>query len=302
MANLPRFGRARQRLPAVPPPVPAAAQPAVEPRYQILPFATTITTPAPASPRRESPRPLSSPPKKATSPFASPKYGDSGTRLDRSPAAKATMSPPDSVRDKYFERRNGETTPPLSPAKSRRAKTPPLSPLALPRNQVFTGNGTTAQPRVQPEVETKGIVYNKTIEKPSKSNRSSGEYGSSKSHQKKQKPEVIKLKGHNVGAVMEINKSSTGYHLGGETLKKNETEDVGDVHGYGHEDKKTETKKKEPPITAFMNSNFQSVNNSLLFDSSCNHRDPGLHLAFPDAVDGDGAIVDGQKSYKPKRQ
>lgn len=139
MANLPRLGRTRQRLSSVPPPVPAAAQPAVEPKYETMPYATSITTPAPASPRRESPRPLSSPSKKATSPFAS--------RVDRSPAAKATRSPPDSIGDKYLERRNGETTPPLTPAKSRPAKTSPLSPLALPRSQVITGNGTTAQPR-----------------------------------------------------------------------------------------------------------------------------------------------------------
>lgn len=154
--------------------------------------------------------------------------------------------------------------------------------------------------RVQPEVETKGIVYNKAAdEKPSKSNRQS-EHGSGKSvHQKQQKPGVMKLKGHNVGAVMEVNKSSAGYRLGGETLKKKETEDDGDVDGYGHEDKKTGTKKK-PPISAFMNSNFQSVNNSLLFDSSCQHRDPGLHLSFPNAADGGGAVVDGDKSYKPK--
>lgn len=158
MANLPRIGRTRQRLSAVAPPVLSAAQPTAEPKSEILPFSSTTiqtlqpleptSTPAPSSPLRESPRPLPSPPKKATSPFASPKYGASLTRVDSPPAAKTTRSPPDSPTNKYLERRNnGETTPPQSPAKSRRIQTPPLSPLALPRSQVSSGNGTKTQPR-----------------------------------------------------------------------------------------------------------------------------------------------------------
>lgn len=157
--------------------------------------------------------------------------------------------------------------------------------------------------RIQPEVEKKSIVYNKTVEKPV--DRPS-EYGSGKPHEKQKAAESINLAGHNVGAVMEIDKSSVGHRLGGETVRKNETEG-GDVGRDGNEEKKKEEKKKKEkkekkekkvPMTAFMNSNFQSVNNSVLYDSSCSHRDPGLHLKFADAADGDGAAVDGRKSYK----
>ncbi|XP_038879417.1 proline-rich receptor-like protein kinase PERK8 [Benincasa hispida] len=307
MANLPRIGRTRQRPSAVAPPLLAAVQPTAEPKPEISPFAPTSiqtqpiepTTPAPASPLRQSPRLITSPPKKATSPFASPKYGDSLTRVDSPPAAKATRSPPDSPTNKYLETRNGETTPPLSPAKSRRTKTPPLSPLTLPRTPVISWDETTALPRTQPVVETKGIVYNKAVEKPTKTDRPS-EYGSGKPHQKQQATaEVINLNGHNVGAVMEINKSSDGYRLGGETVKNKETKGGGVHHGHKEKNKGA---KIVPPVTAFMNTNFQSINNSILYDSSCNHHDPGLHLSLPESVDGDGATVYGHKSYKPNRQ
>ncbi|XP_022975714.1 uncharacterized protein LOC111475772 [Cucurbita maxima] len=100
---------------------------------------------------------------------------------------------------------------------------------------------------------------------------------------------------------MEIDKLSASHRLGGETVRKNKTEG-GDGGRDGNEEKKKkekkDKKKKKVPMTAFMNSNFQSVNNSVLYDSSCNHRDPGLHLKFADAADGDGAAVDGRKNYK----
>lgn len=147
---------------------------------------------------------------------------------------------------------------------------------------------------VLPEVEKKSVLYNKTVEKPAKSGRPS-EHGSGKPPQ----AEVINLTGHNVGAVMEINQSSAK-HSAGEIIKKKESEtELGGAH-HGNDERKTGAKKGLPG-TAFMNSNFQSVNNSVLYDSSCSHRDPGLHLAFSDTADGgDGAIVDGHnKNYKP---
>ena len=54
------------------------------------------------------------------------------------------------------------------------------------------------------------------------------------------------------------------------------------------EEKNLKTKDKShkgmpmnaPPLSAFMNSNVQGVNNSLVFQSSCTHHDPGVHLSL----------------------
>lgn len=152
MANLPRFGR-RQRLPVAAPPVPAAAQPAAEPKPEILAFAlgtqtlqplepnpaAAATATAPASPLITSPPRLPSPAKNAMSPSASPKYGASVTRV--------ASPPPFSPANKYSDWIIGQTVPAQSPEKSRRATSPPLSPLALPRTQVTSGDGTAAQHR-----------------------------------------------------------------------------------------------------------------------------------------------------------
>ncbi|XP_022950117.1 wiskott-Aldrich syndrome protein family member 2-like [Cucurbita moschata] len=246
--------------------------------------------PEPASPLKSSPHWLPSPAKKPMSPIASPKYGSSVTRVPSPPPPKdELLSPPVSPAKKYPDRWIAQTSPLQSPSRSlRTSPPPPPPPLALPPTQFTAVNGTTTQPKIQPEIEQKSIVYNKTVEKPAKFDRAS-EYGSGKPHEKQKAAEAINLAGHNVGAVMEIDKSSVGHRLGGETVR-------GSVRDGNEEKKKKE--KKELPMTAFTNSNFQSVNNSVLYGSSCNHRDPGLHLKFADAADGDGAAADGRKNYK----
>ncbi|KAG7028529.1 hypothetical protein SDJN02_09710 [Cucurbita argyrosperma subsp. argyrosperma] len=289
MSNFPRFGLSRQRPSMAAPPVLPTTLPAAELKPETQPFYKRSQSLQPAE--------------KPTSPIASPKYGPSVTRVPSPPPPKDELSPPVSPAKKYPDRLS-QTSPLQSPSRSLRTSPPPPPPLALPPTH-FTAavNRTTTQPRIQPEVEKKSIVYNKTVERPVKSDRLS-EYGSGKPHEKQKAAESINLAGHNVGAVMEIDKSSVGHRLGGETVRKNETEG-GDLGRDGKEEKKKkekkekkETKEKKVPMTAFMNSNFQSVNNSVLYDSSCSHRDPGLHLKFADAADGDGAAVDGRKNYK----
>ncbi|KAG6597060.1 hypothetical protein SDJN03_10240, partial [Cucurbita argyrosperma subsp. sororia] len=280
MSNFPRFGLSRQRPSLMAPPVlptslPAAPLDPIEPPKPVL------------LSRKSPPRWLTSPEEKPTSPIASPEYGSSVTRVPSPPPAKDQLSPPVSPAKKYPDRWIAQTSPLQSPSRSLRTSPPP-PPFALPPTQFTAVNGTTTQPKIQPEVEKKSFVYNKTVEKPAKSDWTS-EYGSGKPHEKQKVTEAINLAGHNVGAVMEIDKSTVGHRLGGETVR-------GGVRDGNEEKKKKE--KKEVPMTAFMNSNFQSVNNSVLYGSSCNHRDPGLHLKFADAADGDGATVDGRKNYK----
>ena len=47
---------------------------------------------------------------------------------------------------------------------------------------------------------------------------------------------------------------------------------------------KTENKMgtPSPPMSAFVNSNVQAVNNSILFNTSLTHHDPGVHVFFSD--------------------
>lgn len=277
MANLPRFGRAWQRISAARP-APAAAQPASEPEPEILSLAPTTQSLQPFEPN---PPPvaawISSPAKKALSPAVSPKYNATVTRVASPPVSPSRKSP---------DRRHSIS--PNSYQKTVKPTTPPLSPLALPKS----ANVTAIQSRILPEVEKKIGPYKKPVEKVDRQT----EYGSGKPPQK---AEAINLAGHNVGAVMEVKQFSD--KRGGEVIKKIETES--DVR-HGNDEGKTAGAKEKGdratgfPMTPYMNSNFQEVNNSVMYSSSCSGRDPGLHLDFSGESKDDGAIVDGGEKSK----
>lgn len=77
---------------------------------------------------------------------------------------------------------------------------------------------------------------------------------------------VITIAGDNKGAIMELspsrkNKGNPRAWSDGENSAK------------GHNDYK-------PPMSATMNSNVQGVNNSIIFNASCTHHDPGVHLSL----------------------
>ncbi|XP_023521993.1 uncharacterized protein LOC111785865 [Cucurbita pepo subsp. pepo] len=130
-------------------------------------------------------------------------------------------------------------------------------------------------PRIPSPVQQKSVLYQKTTsEKPAKTDHRASEYSSGKPQQKQthqQQSDVINIKGENVGAVMHITQSSDAT----ETHKKKPTV------SYSSENEKDSNKSSSNmPGKSFMNSNFQGVNNSILYNSSLSHRDPGLHLAF----------------------
>lgn len=54
------------------------------------------------------------------------------------------------------------------------------------------------------------------------------------------------------------------------------------------------------PTRAFMNSNVQGINNSIVYNTSLTHHDPGVHLAFSRKPGGDGfeakSLVNGRHS------
>jgi hypothetical protein len=49
--------------------------------------------------------------------------------------------------------------------------------------------------------------------------------------------------------------------------------------------------KSSFPMAAYMNSNVQCVNNSLLYHASCSHHDPGVRLSLSKKPFGEGYHV-----------
>ncbi|KAJ8650620.1 hypothetical protein MRB53_003643 [Persea americana] len=102
---------------------------------------------------------------------------------------------------------------------------------------------------------------------------------------------VITLAGENKGACMELGFPSSLLQnkkkpetIGTVRLRQQQVEED-DAQGNGTKMEKKNGKgansTKAPPVaSAFVNSNVQSVNNSIVFHASCTHGDPGVHLAF----------------------
>lgn len=109
---------------------------------------------------------------------------------------------------------------------------------------------------------------------------------------------IITIAGENKGAIMELGKSSstpTGWtihkhHHTSSDLKAgagSDSSSSGGEEGKGkgsHKKKekcdKSNKKGMEMPMKAFMNSNVQGVNNSILYDTCVSHHDPGVHLSL----------------------
>ncbi|OIT40748.1 PREDICTED: extensin-like [Nicotiana attenuata] len=103
---------------------------------------------------------------------------------------------------------------------------------------------------------------------------------------------VLTLAGENKGAIMELSPSRKTYspqshQKQGSPKAWSSSEDDGEKSG-SESGRKRENKmpNKSLPMTAFMNSNVQGVNNSILHNASCTHHDPGVHLVFARKTNG----------------
>lgn len=113
---------------------------------------------------------------------------------------------------------------------------------------------------------------------------------------------VLTLAGENKGAIMELSPSRKTYSP--QSLQKKgipkawSSEDDGEKSGSESGKKGDRMQNKSLPMTAFMNSNVQGVNNSILHNASCTHHDPGVHLVFSRKTNGSNGfhIKGGQKS------
>lgn len=149
------------------------------------------------------------------------------------------------------------------------------------------------------------MIY-KAIEKATTKSDRYPETGKTTSSQKQQqqKPNAINISGENLGAVMEIVQSPK--REGGHIIRKKESRgstlhsnDQNNEHSKDQKGKEATSSSSSSslPANTFLNSNFQSVNNSLLYNASLAHRDPGLHLAFARNPAGDRFAADDKKHH-----
>ncbi|OIW17234.1 hypothetical protein TanjilG_02523 [Lupinus angustifolius] len=207
-----------------------------------------------------------------------------------------------------------------SPIHSPRLKptAPPPSPLILPPSQF---NSETKIPK---EAEQKTVLVQKTVEKPkqwlngngTELHRESWNHGKGKDietneigyHKKVSALDsegsgmkVITIAGENRGAYMELVHSHKQHEpkylhkKGNDSSKINgdgvESEGLssGGEESSGRKDKNHKGKTTSSfPMAAYMNSNVQCVNNSLLYHASCSHHDPGVRLTLSKKPHGEG--------------
>ncbi|KAF5451788.1 hypothetical protein F2P56_026860 [Juglans regia] len=102
---------------------------------------------------------------------------------------------------------------------------------------------------------------------------------------------VITIAGENKGAFMELiqskkkheavvdkkgNDKTQSHGSESESIRSSSDKEGNPKKEKGHRGKVTGSK----PMSSFMNSNVQSVNNSILYNCSCTHHDPGVHLSL----------------------
>lgn len=105
---------------------------------------------------------------------------------------------------------------------------------------------------------------------------------------------VLTLAGENKGAIMELSPSRKTYSprsLQNKGSPKSwSSEDDGEKSGSESGRKGDKMQNKSLPMTAFMNSNVQGINNSILHNASCTHHDPGVHLVFSRKTNGSNGL------------
>ncbi|KAF3652353.1 putative EG45-like domain containing protein-like [Capsicum annuum] len=195
----------------------------------------------------------------------------------------------------------------------------PPSPLKLPPSQL------ELESRIPPQVDQKSVVVHETTRSNANSNHAMQTTRNGKTVEngkreavKKDKGgqqkasnsdssddfgmSVLTLAGENKGAIMELSPSRKTYSP--QSLQKKgipkawSSEDDGEKSGSESGKKGDRMQNKSLPMTAFMNSNVQGVNNSILHNASCTHHDPGVHLVFSRKTNGSNGfhIKGGQKS------
>ncbi|KAG9133589.1 hypothetical protein Leryth_027306 [Lithospermum erythrorhizon] len=279
------------------------------PQSPVAPKPQTITSVISASPTRESSSmgnsfikksylepsttPTTSPMRKVSAP--SPEARTLLGSRSPPPSEPLPTAVPDGVYTPTSSPRDGKTlskTPPQSTLI--RPLSHPPSPLTLPPAQIKTA--INHEPSTFPKDQTTVITQERngkpkvmprvpdTYEFMETTYKYIGQDGEGKdAHEKITDAEqsgtrVIRLAGENHGAIMELSPSRTKGNRNGRK--------TGTDYGKGNEEESSNKKNNKsmaiqaPPLTAFMNSNVQGMNNSIVYNTSCTHNDPGVHLSF----------------------
>lgn len=161
------------------------------------------------------------------------------------------------------------------------AQIKPMSPLKLPK-PAQTMSDSEPEPKIP--IDQKKVVFQETTD------RSRG-YIPARHHEYKQsEPDeygmsVLTLAGENKGAIMDLSPARKKYGFNGSPQKLQTEQSDAEKSGSGSDNESRPKNRngmgrRSLPMTAFMNSNVQAVNNSILHNTTCSHHDPGIHLIF----------------------
>ncbi|TKY61225.1 laccase-1 protein [Spatholobus suberectus] len=322
MANPPQvrpwFRLASIRSTAAPAPAPAPAQ---EPRTTLgLPAFRTAS--APSSPQThptQPPQEPSSQPNKFSSSSLPTSPVHKGTVTTSSPArsppeksARVPVPVPSPTHSPKTIKQTGRS--PMQSPNNNKPTAPLPSPLTLPPPQLKT------EPKIPEQAEPKTVLVQKTIDRPKPrhngANESHKNHGNAKHvpgkeseskekgvHRKLSDSEdsgmrVITIAGENRGAYMELTQSPKKQEPKHLHKKGNTNINVDGVESESSSAEEGKVSKKDKnhkgrtassfPMAAYMNSNVQCVNNSLLYHTSCSHHDPGVRLSLSKKPFGEG--------------
>ncbi|OAY48964.1 arp2/3 complex-activating protein rickA [Manihot esculenta] len=283
--------------PAAPQPRPPLARPAFRPAGESPSPPTQPQGPTPARPGGGVGSVPTSPALRASAPSAS---------LPTSPARTTTARVPSPEPSPRTIKPSVQSPPQVTKPKP---TTPPPSPLILPSAKIRAEAGNEAM--IPLEAEQKTVLVQKTIDKPKplpkdsdsernlvdalktsisqdrKQEASKDAQTKEKGQRKKTSPDskdrsmrVITIAGENKGAFMEVTRSPNKKHV----FEGNQWRSYSSSGEEGKPKMKDEGHKGRTvaytPMGAFINSNVQGVNNSILYESSCTLHDPGVHLAI----------------------
>ncbi|CAH8387007.1 unnamed protein product [Eruca vesicaria subsp. sativa] len=303
----------RQQQPPSPPrqrpPPPRQQQPPSPPRQRPPP---PRQQQPPSPPRQRTPpppqerSPYHSPPSRHMSPPTPPKSASPSPPTP--PPRWSYTPPPPSLKEVQEALPPRKPTSPPSPAHSTRSlkteseasrKAPlprALSPYSLPPPQLHSERETTQKNILTAEKTSQ-------LQEPNHHNHNHNHQGNNTKKMPRQpsysesenimRSRVITIAGENKGAVMEILRSPSSNKTGGVgthpskgfqgTREKGRRLQSSSSSSDEGEGKKKTTKNHNAnstnlPMKAFMNSNVQMINNSIVYNSTATHHDPGVHF------------------------
>ncbi|KAL3743911.1 hypothetical protein ACJRO7_019073 [Eucalyptus globulus] len=278
--------------PTSPLPASPAKLPSAPPAVTSPPAKAQLPPPAARSPVPSPPKPATSEPPIATPvPVPSPKVVKPGARTPPQSPSMKPVAPPPSPLVLPPPQLRADDQPRFPPeAEQKTVLVQETVPVPPPSSRLPSLNGRFPSdeiPKAGIARDTKNGDAERHRGPHPKKHLDSGEAPGMK---------VITIAGENKGATMELTRSPKHpppHHLkASPTSKSNGQESrISTLPGSSSSDEGDGKMKKKdkshqwkfstsPPMSAFMNSNVQGVNNSILYNSSCNHHDPGVHLAL----------------------